>query len=280
LIFDGLKKEGFEVVGLERCYGNLMEEVAKKSIESDKVIMIAPNNKMLEFLGVISRRKLLASSSYALEACCNKFKTYCVLKNIVKMPKTEIFDEKNIKNIKYPLIIKPVYGSGCENLYFIRNDMEFNKIKKNLNENYIIQEFINGVHASVSLFCAEKPYTVSLNQQLIDLGIKSKYIGSVVPFNHKLKEKAFDAAKKAAEKLKLKGYIGMDFVLGDDAYLIEINPRITTSAIALNLATSANIASLHVKCFEKNTNIEEDLEKIKFLSTIHMRKKRKKLIYW
>lgn len=277
LISCGLIKEGFEVVELESGCVNIKEEIAKKSGESDKVIMIAPNDKMLEFSGIIPGKKLLASNPFALEISCNKFKTYCALKNTVKMPETEIFNEKNIRT-KYPLIIKPIYGSGCENLHFIRNELEFMKIKKNLNENYITQKFINGVHTSVSLFCGEKPFTASLNLQLIELGIESKYLGCLVPYEHKLKQKAFDAAKKAAEKLGLKGYIGMDFVLGDDAYLIEINPRITTSAIALNQSTGANIAVLHVKCFEKNTNIKEDIEKIKFSNTILLRKKSKYLI--
>ncbi|MFN4050400.1 MAG: ATP-grasp domain-containing protein, partial [Acinetobacter pittii] len=79
------------------------------------------------------------------------------------------------------------------------------------------------------------------------------------------KEKIFEISKKACKILNLKGYIGIDFVIKDKIYLIEINPRITTSAIALQKSSNANIAKLHLQCFNDKELKELNL---KFSKTV------------
>ena len=85
---------------------------------------------------------------------------------------------------------------------------------------------------------------LSLNRQLIEVGSPFKYLGSEVPFDHKACRIGVELACSAVSLIPgLNGYIGVDLVLTEDsARLIEINPRLTTSYIALRQVTSVNLA--------------------------------------
>ncbi len=81
--------------------------------------------------------------------------------------------------------------------------------------------------------------------------------------------------------LDLKGYIGIDFVIdtkNEKIYLIEINPRITTSAIALSKATNLNIAKLHIACFKDEEILSKELSKVKFLNVAEILKYKDRMI--
>jgi tyramine---L-glutamate ligase len=72
--------------------------------------------------------------------------------------------------------------------------------------------------------------------------------------------KAFDAARKAASQIhELKGYVGVDIVLSiDDVWVIEINPRVTTSYVALRQVSRTNLATLLWDACRRNV-LPEDI---------------------
>ena len=50
-------------------------------------------------------------------------------------------------------------------------------------------------------------------------------------------------ARRAVEALAgLRGYVGVDVVLGDNDQVIEINPRLTTSYVGLRALAETNLA--------------------------------------
>ena len=111
-----------------------------------------------------------------------------------------------------------------------------------------MQEFIEGSSASVSLICADaKALPVSLNLQDITFappeGVSS-YNGGLVPFEHPLKEEAFEAAKRVAESFGgLRGYVGVDVILAEKGvFIVEVNPRLTTSYVGLRRVADFNVA--------------------------------------
>ena len=108
-----------------------------------------------------------------------------------------------------------------------------------------------GFHASVSLLIGGgRCLPISLNLQLIEPGSRFKYRGSQVPFDHPNRDRAMRLAALAAGLIPgLKGYVGVDMVLGADLIqLIEINPRLTTSYIGLRQVTSMNLAQAIWEC--------------------------------
>jgi predicted ATP-grasp superfamily ATP-dependent carboligase len=120
--------------------------------------------------------------------------------------------------------------------------------EESANEHFVIQRFIDGISVSVSLISTgERALPITLNKQLITLASpygRSGYTGGLVPLRHKLEEKALKAAQTAVESIGgLKGYVGVDMTLTNkEPFIMEINPRLTTSYIGLRRIANFNPA--------------------------------------
>ncbi len=222
----------------------------------DACLVIAPeSDEILENYSSIIERKtvLLAPSPLAVNFASNKLKVNSLAENLgIKIPPTVVvnrnddFDKilKSIKTLGSPLVVKPVFGCGCEGLSFIKNfDIKiikkavkkaFNSSKK-IRSEIIVQKWIEGVPSSVSLISnGLRSIPVCLNHQNIDISEDSSivsYSGGHCPLIHEKKKEVFKISQKLLSKIKgIRGYTGIDFVLtDDDIFLMEINPRITTS---------------------------------------------------
>jgi hypothetical protein len=187
-------------------------------------------------------------------------------------PKTEMFCVKDsVEEITqgisgklgFPAVIKPVSGAGCSGLSVIQNEKQvavaLAKIRKETaTGDFAAQELINGVPASVSLISTgAEALPVSLNLQEVTLagpdGV-SGYLGGSVPLEHPLRDEAFAAAKRVVESFgDLRGYVGVDLVLtANKAFIVEVNPRLTTSYVGLRKVANFNPAQAIAEAVLKN----------------------------
>ena len=136
-------------------------------------------------------------------------------KNGFSVPKTLVLKkDADIKQIKqsiireltYPLIFKPSDGVGANGLSIIEDEKQiekaFSKINlESANEDFIVQEFIKGEPASVSvLSTGKKALAISLNKQKVKVSgpdQSSSYEGGIVPFEHPLKDDALDSSRES-----------------------------------------------------------------------------------
>jgi predicted ATP-grasp superfamily ATP-dependent carboligase len=233
----------------------------------DAVYVIAPETdgllqshaEFMEQTGVAS----LNCSARAIDKVADKAKLYNFLKTLgVPTPKTQTFSvhdnateiNKAINDsLNFPLIFKPSTGVSCQGLSVVKNRNQvadaIAKIKKESSSKHLlVQEFITGVAASVSLFStSSEAVPISLNHQHITIKTPeaySSYAGGSVPFDNALQARVFEVSKKIVESVPgLRGYIGVDFVLTDNvAIALEINPRLTTSYVGLRKVTNFNLA--------------------------------------
>jgi predicted ATP-grasp superfamily ATP-dependent carboligase len=152
----------------------------------------------------------------------------------------------------YPLVVKPPDGVGCEGLSLVSSKEQLQPAvelahKTSQRKEILLQRFVIGNHVSVSLLASRKGVLpLSLNGQRIEPGRPFHYLGGTVPYSHPEAQQALELAQAAARLLPgLRGYFGVDLVLGPEgAYLIEINPRITTSYVGLRRVLQANLAEL------------------------------------
>ena len=144
-------------------------------------------------------------------------------------------------------------GVGCSGLSIIKEEGQIGKaIAKIRGESkssrFVAQEFIEGESVSVSLLATEnKALAISLNTQNITMAgpeAFSSYNGGCIPFDHPLKQEAFDLAEKVVESFHgLQGYVGVDLVLAQDKpYVVDVNPRLTTSYVGLRKVVNFNLA--------------------------------------
>lgn len=167
----------------------------------------------------------------------------------VKTPKTLIYTPGvpvDLDDLKPPFVVKPKTGTGCEGLNVFKSISSLKHFLLKKEQELIIQEFIRGTPASISLITnGLKVVPISLNRQFISIS-KSMYLGGYTPMSHRLSKKALEVATKVVELFKgLRGYIGVDVVLSkDEVYVMEINPRLTVSYIGLSRCLSENLSDV------------------------------------
>jgi len=240
---------------LERSYGLV-----------DAAILVAPESDgtLQGFVREIENLKVksLNCSSEAIGKASNKIEMYELLRRKgFQTPETVIIDlgddDETIKKMFYelgfPSVVKPSLGVGCLglNLLTSRKDVEHavkNLKKRNLSSVAVAQRLVRGLAASVSLISTGGNVSaVTHNRQIVKLakpGLKSSYMGGFTPFHHRMEGEAMKLACRVVEAIRgLRGYIGVDMVLSEDKpYVVEVNPRVTTSYIGLRKVVCFNPA--------------------------------------
>jgi hypothetical protein len=147
-----------------------------------------------------------------------------------------------------PLVLKPVDGVGCDGVTLITDEtLLVSALSQPVfrQGDLLLQRYIPGVHASVSLLVtAEAALPLSVNEQFIRVGAPFIYQGGCVPLAHPLAKTAANLARQAVGLIPgLAGYVGVDLVLANTGcYLIEINPRLTTTYTGLRQIININLA--------------------------------------
>lgn len=150
------------------------------------------------------------------------------------------------------VVVKPIDGAGCERVFFVNNLAHLRQVfeiilKESPEKRFIIQKFVEGIPASVSLILNDtEARPISLNLQNILLNAPpepSHYLGGVTPLFHPDADKALDIAIRAAKSFKgLKGFVGVDIVLSPQGpVVLEINPRLTVPYVGLRRISKVNL---------------------------------------
>jgi tyramine---L-glutamate ligase len=151
----------------------------------------------------------------------------------------------------YPVVVKPLDGAGCDGVGLATDDRV---LKRALGqpalrgaEAILVQRYVSGSAASVSLLVAAdgRSAVLSLNEQRVRAGIPFTYDGGVASWPHPRRAESCELAQRAAALVPgLRGYVGVDLVLGEETcWLIEINPRVTTSYVGLRRVVGLNTAA-------------------------------------
>jgi predicted ATP-grasp superfamily ATP-dependent carboligase len=246
---------------------NLQKVLLDNAAANDAVLIIAPETgqilqklvKGIEKTGKIS----LNCSADSIAAFSDKAKLtdylqrngYSTPKTLLLKIDTQIADIKTAitSQLALPLVFKPLDGTSCIAISYVKTESEIEAaIQKIKNQSdysqFIVQEYVNGLAASVSVISSgKKAVAISLNKQqvtLCDPGGESCYEGGGVPIDHPLKARALSVAEHLVEAFPgLRGYVGVDVVLGDGGvYIVDVNPRLTTSYVGLHTASAFNLA--------------------------------------
>jgi hypothetical protein len=210
--------------------GNFEVAIERMSKRCDAGLVIAPDILLYGYTKILEENTVnLGCSSNSVRICADKLMTTSILME-KEIPTPKIFKSKPSSPSKY--VIKPRYGCASED---VRISTEF--LTK---EDCITTEFVRGEHISASMIIGEDPLPLTVNEQHIaisEMKGEMKYKGGTVPYeisHKKIKDRdILNMAIKIAEILGCRGYVGMDFVLGDVPYVVDVNPRITTSIIGI-----------------------------------------------
>lgn len=138
-----------------------------------------------------------------------------------------------------------------------------------------IEQFVEGLNCSISFLCrGEKtPIACPPMEQILSSSNPIEYLGGARVMNSDLVERATRLGVQTLSALPPAiGYIGIDLVLGKDGagsedYVIEVNPRLTTSYVGLRKIAKANLAKAMIEIATNETpNVPFSAEPVNFLS--------------
>lgn len=151
----------------------------------------------------------------------------------------------------WPVVVKPVRGAGCAGVSLARTRAEVATAKAGIREATggaaLAQTYVHGVPASVSLVSdGRRAVPLAVNAQHVCAGKPFIYHGGETPLRHPLADRAVQRALAVCDAVPgLVGHIGVDVVLtDDDAVVIEVNPRLTTSYVGLRDTLDVSVAAL------------------------------------
>ena len=206
----------------------------------------------------------------------NKFKFYKKIKDEFNVPETFMIKDvdeaieisENKPEVKY--IIKPVKGSGGYDINLLNND---SKIQLNDSENYILQEYIDGINLSSSILAGKDMKKTIMNSRLLtenDFENNNSYIyiGNILPLTKEsilsniknideINEEMIETSQNLAYKFNLIGSNGVDYILNENGlYVIEVNPRIQGTFECVEKSLQINMLDAHIKsCLNESVEI-------------------------
>ena len=228
----------------QRC----VDDAARIAKDFDFVALIAPPKQLVEIAKALDT-PLLQPEGSLLETLSNKYRACEVLRECgISTPKTVVVDGKSVEKVSKVfgnrrVVVKPPMSTGSECVFIgVGSDADKAVLKAlscSHEDSVVVQEYVGGVHGSITAFYGyEEPLLYSVNLQLIELfGDSIRFVGGLTPIRlETLVSKAYEVVHRLGECLRrVKGFVGLDFVWnGRDIVVVEINPRITTSIVAIN----------------------------------------------
>jgi predicted ATP-grasp superfamily ATP-dependent carboligase len=156
--------------------------------------------------------------------------------------------------LPFPLVCKPRHGAGSIATFLVRTPDQWSRFAERAREEgpereCVVQPFVPGQPASVAWLVGHKQAVPLLpaTQELSDDG-RLHYRGCRLPLPSPLAERALRLTRRAVDVVPgLCGYVGVDLVLGEasdggEDWVIEINPRLTSSYVGLRVLARSNLA--------------------------------------
>ena len=183
-----------------------------------------------------------------------------LLANGVRTPPCVLVAESPLP-FALPIVCKPRFGAGSLGISFSREAEQSAasalRCAWRLNDDMIAQPFVAGRAASVAfLLSPHQQLALAPAAQHLSEDGRFHYLGGAVPLPPDLAKRAVRVARPAVVAAHgLRGYVGVDVVLGDAAdgsedWVIEINPRLTTSYLGLRQLAETNLAEAMLRIVE------------------------------
>jgi len=156
-------------------------------------------------------------------------------------------------DFEYPAVWKPRDGAGSTNVRLVRSGSSSSVAAAlgldSPNSSGRLETFCPGMAVSVAFLVGPQgAWPLVPCEQRLTVDGQFSYLGGRLPVEGALATRAVELGRRALAALpEALGFVGLDLVLGDAAdgsrdFVIEVNPRLTTSYVGLRAAATTNLA--------------------------------------
>lgn len=202
--------------------GDFARSIERIARTCDAGIVIAPDEILADLTEIVEENTAnLGCPSEPVRKCADKLVSSQILDQMgIAVPKLVGDADAGV------YVIKPRYGCASEDISLVSE-------KRQLSDDFIITEFVSGEHLSASVIIGKTTLPLTVNKQKVDIGTEITYNGGIVPYPTPRWDDIMDIAISAAHAHGCVGYVGIDVVAGDRLYVVDVNPRPTTTILGI-----------------------------------------------
>ena len=213
----------------------------------DHILPILPEidsslSNYVKFLEKNNIKKII-SDTKTIDICSDKLIFFKYMSKYT-IPVIPTYRSLNFKNSSDKYILKDRLGAGCSYVRLTKK----NDLKEHYQQNMVVQPFIDGDHYSLSVFFSNRNFRLlTINKQNIGItNCMMKLKSLIINVNKNLYLNILPIISNIKKSLPgLFGFVGIDFLVrGGEIYIIEINPRLTTSFAGLYETIGCNMIDL------------------------------------
>jgi predicted ATP-grasp superfamily ATP-dependent carboligase len=243
VLHDSFVRCGYEVVTPGKP--DFEGEIRRLSPECSMGLVIAPDHLIFRFTHLLEQfTHNIGCGSMNAAVCANKRRTASILsRHGIAVPPEADAGRR---------VIKPIMGCGAHGVRLTDSDAP--------GEGEFAQAYIEGAAVSVSLvgsrvtgnvceyYTGTPPLLLAINRQEIAIADDGsfRYLGGETPVHPDREEEIVATAKDAMNILGCQGYAGIDLIVGDRVYVVDVNPRPTTSLVGIVATMEEEIAEILV----------------------------------
>ncbi|MBR6791197.1 MAG: ATP-grasp domain-containing protein, partial [Oscillospiraceae bacterium] len=154
----------------------------------------------------------------------------------------------------YPVLLRPSYVLGGQNMIIAYNDADVSEYMKiitahELENPVLIDKYLMGIEVEVDAISDGEDFLIpGIMQHVERAGVHSGDSISVYPaqtLSPKIREILIEYTRRFAVELKVKGLINVQYVVyNNDVYVIEVNPRSSRTVPYISKVTGVPMVSL------------------------------------
>ena len=234
---------GYDVVTPERP--DFEGEIRRLAPGCDLGLVIAPDHLLFRYTHLLEGlTHNIGCGSMNAAVCANKQRTADILsRNGIAVPPDAGVGKR---------VVKPIMGCGALGVRLTDEEPGTGEFA---------QAYVEGESLSVSLvgsrvtgnvcefYSGVPPLRLAVNRQEIAVAEDGRflYLGGETPVHPDREEEIVDLAVRAMNVLGCQGYTGIDVVAGEQLYVVDVNPRPTTSLVGIAAIMEEEIADILVR---------------------------------
>lgn len=223
---------------------DLKKTIAALAIYSDAALVIAPDELLSGLTQIVENNTInLGCPSWSVKLCADKLLTSKILaEGAIKVPGTATDKNQDMFSPDEWVVLKPRRGCASEDTTLtVYGELS------HIPDGFVATQYIQGQHLSVSLVVGDNILPLSVNRQNIKIGRSIQYDGNMVGIESGRNSEVIEVAQHSTRLLGCRGYVGVDIVLADEPWVVDVNPRPTTSIIGVDRVVKVELGELILK---------------------------------
>lgn len=222
---------------------DLEAEIRRLAPQSDAGLVIAPDHLIFRYTHLLEQfTHNIGCGSMNAAVCANKPRTAAILsRNGIPVPPPPAAGGRRV--------VKPIMGCGSRGVRLTEGEP---------GEGEFAEGYVDGEALSVSLvgsrvtgnvcefYSGAPPLLLAINRQEIAVSDDGlfHYMGGETPVHPEREDEIVEAAIRTMNVLGCQGYAGIDLIAGDQVYVLDVNPRPTTSLVGIAAVMKEEIADI------------------------------------